>query len=53
MSIKNGLTWKQLAPENVIKELGPLKWNDLENMTCESLFKNVRNTWSIHTYRNK
>ena len=40
---KNGLAWKQLASESVLKELGPLKWNDLENMTCESLFKNVRN----------
>lgn len=43
ISSKNGLTWKQLAPESVLKELGPLKWDDLENMTCEKLFKNVRN----------
>ena len=50
ISSKNGLTWKQLAPECVLKELGPLKWNDLENVTIENLFKNVRNGNNLYIY---
>ena len=41
ISIKNGISWKQLAPENLLKELGPLKFSEVESLTCESLFKNV------------
>jgi len=37
----SGLSWKQLNPENVLKELGPLKFNEVETLTCEDLFRNV------------
>ena len=41
ISIKNGVSWKQVTPENLLKELGPLKFPEVENLTCETLFKNV------------
>lgn len=41
ISIKSGISWKQLGPESLLKELGPLKFAEIENLTCEALFKNV------------
>lgn len=41
INVKNGVTWKQLPPESLLKELGPLKFPEIESLTCEALFKNV------------
>lgn len=41
INVKSGLTWKQLAPENMLKELGPLKFGEIESLSCEDLFKKV------------
>lgn len=46
INIKNGVSWKQLAPESVLKELGPLKFAEIEGLTCEALFKNVSHYYS-------
>ena len=41
INFKNGVSWKQLGPENLSKEIGPLKFPEIETLTCETLFKNV------------
>ena len=41
INIKHGASWKQLGPESLLKELGPLKFAEIEGLTCEALFKNV------------
>lgn len=42
ISINNGFLWKKLRHDNALEELGPLELTEVEALSCESLFKNVR-----------